>query len=191
MIPTAATKPLSALSGCLSAPDAVTPKAKTRSASGNAHNPRLAFQAARSGGGRLGSSRSRAILKVPNGTFSPLSIGRADNRRKCGSCALQRASPTYGRARADIRARMSFWPQFTTGLPKALTLEICRWRSPFSPNSGSRETVSGSSAIEQRPGFARLWDRLEQDDALIVTNLDRLGRSDCCYFPLSQYYGSL
>jgi putative DNA-invertase from lambdoid prophage Rac len=38
------------------------------------------------------------------------------------------------------------------------------------------ETISGSSAIEQRPGFMRLLDKLEQDDVLIVTKLDRLGR---------------
>jgi putative DNA-invertase from lambdoid prophage Rac len=39
------------------------------------------------------------------------------------------------------------------------------------------ETVSGSSAIEQRPGFMRLVDRLESGDILIVTKLDRLGRN--------------
>jgi putative DNA-invertase from lambdoid prophage Rac len=39
------------------------------------------------------------------------------------------------------------------------------------------EVVSGSSAIEQRPGFMRLMDRLESDDVLIVTRLDRLGRN--------------
>ena len=39
------------------------------------------------------------------------------------------------------------------------------------------ETVSGSSAIEQRPGFMRLLDRLERDDVLIVTKMDRLGRN--------------
>ena len=39
------------------------------------------------------------------------------------------------------------------------------------------ETVSGGSAIEQRPGFMRLLDKLEQDDVLIVTKLDRLGRN--------------
>ncbi len=38
------------------------------------------------------------------------------------------------------------------------------------------ETVSGSSAIEQRRGFVKLLDRLERDDVLIVTKLDRLGR---------------
>jgi putative DNA-invertase from lambdoid prophage Rac len=39
------------------------------------------------------------------------------------------------------------------------------------------ETVSGSSAIEQRPGFLKLLDRLEHDNVLIVTKLDRLGRN--------------
>jgi putative DNA-invertase from lambdoid prophage Rac len=39
------------------------------------------------------------------------------------------------------------------------------------------ETVSGSSAIEQRPAFVKLMDKLEQDDVLIVTKLDRLGRN--------------
>jgi putative DNA-invertase from lambdoid prophage Rac len=38
------------------------------------------------------------------------------------------------------------------------------------------ETVSGSTAIAQRRGFARLLDRLEAGDVLIVTKLDRLGR---------------
>jgi putative DNA-invertase from lambdoid prophage Rac len=39
------------------------------------------------------------------------------------------------------------------------------------------ETVSGSSAVEQRPGFMRLLDRLEAGDVLVVTKLDRLGRN--------------
>jgi putative DNA-invertase from lambdoid prophage Rac len=39
------------------------------------------------------------------------------------------------------------------------------------------ETVSDSSTIEQRPGFMRLLDRLERDDALAVTKMDRLGRN--------------
>ena len=39
------------------------------------------------------------------------------------------------------------------------------------------ETVSGSSAIDQRPGFMKLLDRLEADDVLVVTKLDRLGRN--------------
>jgi putative DNA-invertase from lambdoid prophage Rac len=39
------------------------------------------------------------------------------------------------------------------------------------------ETISGSTAAMQRPGFARLVDRLETGDVLIVTKLDRLGRN--------------
>ena len=39
------------------------------------------------------------------------------------------------------------------------------------------ETVSGSSAIDQRPVFMKLFDRLETDDVLVVTKLDRLGRN--------------
>lgn len=39
------------------------------------------------------------------------------------------------------------------------------------------ETVSGSIAAGERKGFSRLVDRLEADDVLIVTKLDRLGRN--------------
>lgn len=39
------------------------------------------------------------------------------------------------------------------------------------------ETVSGSTAAMERMGFARLMDRLEDGDVLIVTKLDRLGRN--------------
>ena len=39
------------------------------------------------------------------------------------------------------------------------------------------ETVSGSMAAMERKGFAKLVDRLEAGDVLIVTKLDRLGRN--------------
>lgn len=39
------------------------------------------------------------------------------------------------------------------------------------------ETVSGSVAAVERKGFAKLLDRMEAGDVLIVTKLDRLGRS--------------
>lgn len=39
------------------------------------------------------------------------------------------------------------------------------------------ETVSGSVPAMNRSGFARLVDRLESEDCLIVTKLDRLGRN--------------
>ncbi|MDO3621835.1 recombinase family protein [Ralstonia pseudosolanacearum] len=39
------------------------------------------------------------------------------------------------------------------------------------------EVVSGSVAASQRQGFAKLRDRLEAGDVLVVTKLDRLGRN--------------
>lgn len=39
------------------------------------------------------------------------------------------------------------------------------------------ETVSGSVAASERKGFARLLDRMEDGDVLVVTKLDRLGRN--------------
>lgn len=39
------------------------------------------------------------------------------------------------------------------------------------------ETVSGSIAAVERPGFSKLLDRMEADDVLLVTKLDRLGRN--------------
>jgi putative DNA-invertase from lambdoid prophage Rac len=45
------------------------------------------------------------------------------------------------------------------------------------PKRVVEETVSGSVAAMERAGFARLVDRLETGDVLIVTKLDRLGRN--------------
>lgn len=39
------------------------------------------------------------------------------------------------------------------------------------------ESISGSVAASERPGFARLVDRMEAGDILVVTKLDRLGRN--------------
>lgn len=39
------------------------------------------------------------------------------------------------------------------------------------------ESISGSVAASDRPGFVRLLDRLEDGDVLVVTKLDRLGRN--------------
>jgi putative DNA-invertase from lambdoid prophage Rac len=40
-----------------------------------------------------------------------------------------------------------------------------------------REVVSGSQEANQRPGFAKLLERIDEGDVLIVTKLDRLGRN--------------
>lgn len=45
------------------------------------------------------------------------------------------------------------------------------------PNRIVTETVSGSVSAMERTAFARLADRLETGDILIVTKLDRLGRN--------------
>lgn len=39
------------------------------------------------------------------------------------------------------------------------------------------ETVSGSTAAMERAGFRKLIDKLDWDDVLVVTKLDRLGRN--------------
>lgn len=39
------------------------------------------------------------------------------------------------------------------------------------------ESISGSVAARERPGFAKLEDRMEDGDVLVVTKLDRLGRN--------------
>lgn len=38
------------------------------------------------------------------------------------------------------------------------------------------ETISGGVPAGQRPGFAKLLDRMDEGDTLVVTKLDRLGR---------------
>lgn len=39
------------------------------------------------------------------------------------------------------------------------------------------ETISGSVAARERPGFCKLLNKLEEGDVLVVTKLDRLGRN--------------
>ena len=45
------------------------------------------------------------------------------------------------------------------------------------PQRAIAETISGSVAASERPGFSKLLDRLETGDVLVVTKLDRLGRN--------------
>ena len=44
------------------------------------------------------------------------------------------------------------------------------------PHRIINETISGSMPIARRKGFARLLDKMEKGDLLVVTKLDRLGR---------------
>src|SRR5664279_4165126 len=45
------------------------------------------------------------------------------------------------------------------------------------PRRTITETISGSVMARERPGFAKLLERLEDSDVLVVTKLDRLGRN--------------
>jgi putative DNA-invertase from lambdoid prophage Rac len=45
------------------------------------------------------------------------------------------------------------------------------------PRRTITETISGSVMARERPGFAKLLERLEDNDVLVVTKLDRLGRN--------------
>jgi putative DNA-invertase from lambdoid prophage Rac len=44
------------------------------------------------------------------------------------------------------------------------------------PRRYVEEKISGSVPAMQRPGFAKLMDKLEDGDTLVVTKLDRIGR---------------
>lgn len=58
---------------------------------------------------------------------------------------------------------------------QVLEIEAAGFR--LEPRRVIAETVSGSTAAVEREGFRRLVDRLEGDDVLVVTKLDRLGRN--------------
>ncbi len=45
------------------------------------------------------------------------------------------------------------------------------------PSRVISETISGSVSAGERPSFAKLLDKLEAGDVLVVTKLDRLGRN--------------
>ncbi len=55
--------------------------------------------------------------------------------------------------------------------------EIAAAGFSIEPRRMIAETISGSTSALQRPGFAKLLDRLEGGDVLVVTKLDRLGRN--------------
>jgi putative DNA-invertase from lambdoid prophage Rac len=55
--------------------------------------------------------------------------------------------------------------------------EIAAAGFTLNPKRVIEESVSGSVAASERPGFAKLLDKMEADDVLVVTKLDRLGRN--------------
>ncbi|WP_445370023.1 recombinase family protein (plasmid) [Methylomonas sp. HW2-6] len=56
-------------------------------------------------------------------------------------------------------------------------LEIQSAGFAIQPHRLIEESISGSVAAKERPGFNKLIDRMESGDVLVVTKLDRLGRN--------------
>lgn len=75
-------------------------------------------------------------------------------------------------SRTFVYARVSTIDQETQNQ----VAEIAAAGFKVEPHRIITETVSGSVAIAQRAEFARLLEKMEQGDVLIVTKLDRLGR---------------
>lgn len=61
--------------------------------------------------------------------------------------------------------------------PDNQILEIQAAGFQLEPRRVIAETVSGSTPAMERKGFRKLIDKLDWDDVLIVTKLDRLGRN--------------
>jgi putative DNA-invertase from lambdoid prophage Rac len=76
-------------------------------------------------------------------------------------------------ARTFVYARVSTSDQTTDNQVR----EVEQAGFAVEPHRVIAETVSGSVAAMERTGFAKLVDRLERGDVLIVTKLDRLGRN--------------
>ncbi|HAX21609.1 MAG TPA: resolvase [Hydrogenophaga sp.] len=55
--------------------------------------------------------------------------------------------------------------------------EIAAAGFAVTPQRAVTETVSGSVEAAQRKGFAKLLDKMEAGDVLVVTKMDRLGRN--------------
>lgn len=76
-------------------------------------------------------------------------------------------------SRVFAYARVSTSDQFTNNQ----VAEIAAAGFEVQPGRMITETISGSVAANQRSGFQKLLNKLESDDILIVTKLDRLGRN--------------
>nr|ULG10469.1 resolvase [Serratia entomophila] len=92
------------------------------------------------------------------------------------TCDMIRTGVSYGKiimSRVFAYCRVSTLEQTTENQRR----EISAAGFSVRPQRLIEEQVSGSVAASERPGFARLLDRMENGDVLIVTKLDRLGRN--------------
>jgi putative DNA-invertase from lambdoid prophage Rac len=76
-------------------------------------------------------------------------------------------------ARTFLYARVSTAEQTTDNQLH----EVQGTRFTIQPRHTVTETISGSVPAAARPGFAKLLDKLDEGDTLVVTKLDRLGRN--------------
>jgi len=76
-------------------------------------------------------------------------------------------------SRTFLYCRVSTASQFTENQ----TQEVRAAGFDVQANRVVEETISGSIAATERPGFQRLLEKMESGDVLIVTKLDRLGRN--------------
>ncbi|MEB0207132.1 recombinase family protein [Pseudomonas sp. CCC3.1] len=76
-------------------------------------------------------------------------------------------------SRTFLYARVSTLGQFTENQVQ----EVKTAGFDVQPGRVIEETISGSVAAKERPGFQKLLERMESGDVLIVTKLDRLGRN--------------
>lgn len=76
-------------------------------------------------------------------------------------------------ARTFLYARVSTAEQTTDNQ----LYEVLGARFTIQPRHTVTETISGSVPAAQRPGFAKLLEKLDEGDTLVVTKLDRLGRN--------------
>ncbi|EPJ92149.1 recombinase family protein [Pseudomonas psychrophila] len=76
-------------------------------------------------------------------------------------------------SRAFLYARVSTDGQTTSNQ----LVEVKASGFEIQPQRIIEEVISGSISAEDRPGFSRLLDKMEPEDILIVTKLDRLGRN--------------
>lgn len=76
-------------------------------------------------------------------------------------------------SRTFLYARVSTTDQTTENQ----ILEVQSAGFAVEPSRVITETISGSTKAAERPGFAKLLERMEQGDVLLCTKLDRLGRN--------------
>jgi putative DNA-invertase from lambdoid prophage Rac len=125
-------------------------------------------------GARSQSAREEGSTKTTDcGTRRPPGPARIETYGIDFRCGLSYDTPLrYNMSRTFSYARVST-PEQTTDNQ---LVEIAAAGFAVKPQRVFVEAVSGKVPAMQRPQFSKLLSKLEEDDVLIVTKLDRLGR---------------